>query len=56
MDLVDSLVLEIEYLRSIMHELIEEKQDLLNSQVLSISQEIDILLNQLHEANTQGQN
>lgn len=48
------LLSKIEHLRNIMHGLIEENNELLNPEIVFVSQELDLLLNQLHHLSIQG--
>lgn len=56
MPICDEILQKIENLRNIMHALIDKDPRLIDPQILSVSQEIDMLLNQLYNAGNQGQN
>ncbi|MFT9498140.1 Spo0E family sporulation regulatory protein-aspartic acid phosphatase, partial [Anaerosolibacter sp.] len=56
MQIYDEILQKIENLRNIMHDLIDKDPTLIDPQILSVSQEIDRLLNQLYNAGNQGQN
>jgi hypothetical protein len=49
---LDRLYSEIEIKRHILHERIKIYQDFTHPKIVLLSQELDQLLNQLHEANT----
>jgi hypothetical protein len=56
MPICDEILQKIENLRNIMHALIDKDPRLIDPQILSVSQEIDILLSQLYSTGNQGQN
>lgn len=49
MEKLQDITNQIRHLRHKMHELIDKKGDLLNPEVINISQRLDHVLNQYHE-------